>query len=298
MSALVEGRVPVGEGRSLYYRRHGEGGRSFLPLHGGPGSGCEYLAPLAALAEPFGSVTLFEQLGAGRSDTSEDSADWSLEARVEEVEHVRRSLYLGRLDLFGQSWGGWLALMYALAYPEHVRTLTLSNTSASTAEYLMCVQELRTALGPEAHRTLLRSEATRRFDDPEYERVVLELNARHLRRAWPFDLDRSMAEVVELTESGMLAMGPAYERLWGPNEFVCTGPLLEFDVSSRISEIRAPTLILCGYYDEFTVRPSRTLADGIPDNEFVIFGNSSHMNTLEREADLYVDVVASFMRRH
>jgi proline iminopeptidase len=85
--------------------------------------------------------------------------------------------------------------------------------------------------------------------------------------------------------------------MWGPNEFVCTGAELGFEVRDRLGEIRVPALILCGYYDEVTLACHRTLADGIPDNEFVIFGNSSHLTILEKEADVYLDVISSFLRR-
>jgi pimeloyl-ACP methyl ester carboxylesterase len=58
-----------------------------------------------------------------------------------------------------------------------------------------------------------------------------------------------------------------------------------------------PTLILCGWYDEVDLRCHRVLADRIANNEFVIFGNSSHCTILEKEADAYLAVVGDFVRR-
>ena len=78
---------------------------------------------------------------------------------------------------------------------------------------------------------------------------------------------------------------------------MCTGAELGFEVRDRLEEIGVPTLILCGYYDEVTMTCHRTLADGIPDNEFVIFGNSSHCTILEKEGDAYLAVVKDFVRR-
>jgi pimeloyl-ACP methyl ester carboxylesterase len=85
--------------------------------------------------------------------------------------------------------------------------------------------------------------------------------------------------------------------MWGPNEFCCTGTLRDWDVTDRLSEIRVPTLILCGLYDEIPVELHRALAERIPDNEFVILGNSSHNPLFEREADIYLAVIEDFLAR-
>ena len=78
----------------------------------------------------------------------------------------------------------------------------------------------------------------------------------------------------------MPEIGPAY-ALWGPHEFMGTGPEAHFDVSDRLREIGVPALVLCGWYDELTPqRCSWPLADGIGDSEFVVFGKSSHLNDL------------------
>ena len=58
-----------------------------------------------------------------------------------------------------------------------------------------------------------------------------------------------------------------------------------------------PTLILCGWYDEVVPKVQRVLAERIPNNEFIIFGNSSHVIILEKEADTYLGVIKNFVKR-
>ena len=293
-----QGRLTVdSEGNSVVWQAFGTGDHTLLALHGGPGV-TGYLGTLARLAGPDRTVVIYDQLGSGASDTPADPAAWTVDRCVDQVEAVREGLGLGRVDIYGHSWGGWLGQSYVLAHPEQVNALVLSGTSASIPEYLANIQALRVALGPVKHRVLLRAEQTRNFDDPDYVSVIRELNARHLRRAWPFTIEKSEREIDELLGSGVLTVGPAYERMWGPNEFLCTGPLLDWDVTDEIHRITAPTLIMCGLHDEVTVACSQTLADAIPDNEFVIFGNSSHMNMYEREANLYFAAIDDFLRRH
>jgi pimeloyl-ACP methyl ester carboxylesterase len=68
-------------------------------------------------------------------------------------------------------------------------------------------------------------------------------------------------------------------------------------VTSRLGEIRLPTLVTCGWFDHVGVDVNRLIATGIPDAEFVIFGHSSHLVLLERERDAYLAVVRDFVTR-
>jgi pimeloyl-ACP methyl ester carboxylesterase len=118
------------------------------------------------------------------------------------------------------------------------------------------------------------------------QRIMLVLNAETSRR-----------EFQEIAEPYLVDTGPAY-ALWGPHEFKGTGPEAYFDISDRLGEISIPALILCGWYDElFPKRCSRTLADGIADNEFVVFGNASHLTILEGEAELSLTCIRDLLKR-
>ncbi len=88
-----------------------------LLLHGGPGSGHDYLEPLAGLAESR-TVVLYDQLGCGRSDQPDDQSLWHIERFVREVDTVRAAIGLDRVHILGQSWGGWLAIEYMLSAPQ------------------------------------------------------------------------------------------------------------------------------------------------------------------------------------
>ena len=95
-----------------------------LLLHGGPGSTHEYFEACDSFLPAAGvEYYYYDQLGSGFSDQPDDPSLWELDRFVDEVEQVRRALDLDRENfvLYGQSWGGLLALEYALSYQRHLR---------------------------------------------------------------------------------------------------------------------------------------------------------------------------------
>jgi proline iminopeptidase len=292
-----EGRIEVERGFRIAYRVYGEGSRTLLALHGGPGASSHYLDRLAEVVGGDRRLVLYDQLGGGDSDRPDDPDLWQIPRFIAEVETVRTALDLGVVTLYGQSWGGMLALAYAVDNPANVDALVLSNTYANGKDYLLDISEHRMALGKDLHALMLLHEHADDLEAPAYLDAVLELSSRHLRRSSPYDPEMSRREYREIEARYMADTGPGY-ALWGPHEFKGTGPQAFFDVSGRLGEIRVPALILCGWYDELSPkRCSRTLADGIADNEFVVFGNASHLTILEKEAELYLACIRDFLAR-
>lgn len=297
MAQVQEGRLAIDEaGHEIYYRLFGSGPETLVGLHGGPGADHRYLARLGELAGDDLQVLLYDQLGSGKSDVPDDPSLWVVPRFVEELETVRAKLGLGRVHLLGQSWGGILALQYALDHPEGVKSLVLSNTGSSVPEIFRGMTQLRLDLGADLFTRMVMREGLGDVESEEYQAMVMQLYARHLRRSTPFEIERSIREFEEIMVP-LMDLGPAYFAMWGPHEFLLTGTLADWDVTDRLGEIAAPALILCGFYDEVDLRCHRILADGIPDNEFVIFGNSSHVTILEKEGDAYLAVVKDFVRR-
>ena len=292
-----EGRLEVEQGYEIAYRMFGTGRHTLLGLHGGPGVSSHYLDRLAEVVGGDLKLVLYDQLGGGGSDRPDDPTLWRVPRFIAEVETVRSTLDLGVVTLLGQSWGGMLALAYTLDHPANVNALILSNTYANGKDYLLDISEHRMALGKDMHALMLRHEHRDDLEATEYLDAVLELNSRHLRRSSPYDPATSRREFQEIAEPFMVDVGPAY-ALWGPHEFKGTGPQAFFDISHRLDEITVPALILCGWFDELSPkRCSRTLAEGIADNEFVVFGNASHLTILEKEAELYLACIRDFLDR-
>ena len=282
-----EGRIEV-DGHRVWYRRVGEGGVPLLLLHGGPGSGHDYLEPLAGLGKNR-AVIFYDQLGCGRSDQPDDPSLWRIERFVREVDTVRAALGLDRVHILGQSWGGWLAIEYMLSAPGGVEGLVLASTSASIPQFVAEASRLIGALPEAVGEAIRRFEAAGEFDHPDFVAAVEVFYKRHLCRLdpWPDALLRSVKNL----EGGGHRV---YNTINGPTEFTVIGNLKDWDRIGRLGEITVPTLITVGRHDEITPACAETIHRGIAGSRLAVFENSAHCAHLE-EPDAYLATVDAFL---
>ena len=285
-----EGFVTV-NGFRVWYKSIGGGGDQeripLLILHGGPGAPHDYLENLEALASQTQKVIFYDQLGCGRSDHPDDPSLCQVSRFADEVGIIRQELGLERVHILGQSWGGMLAIEYALRQPSGLVSLILSNTTSSIPMWVAEANRLRAELPPEVNATLLRHEIEGTTTDLEYGQAMEVFYLRHVCRVSP------MPEFVQRTFD---SMGFVYNYMNGPSEFHVIGVIKDWDCTDRLSEIHIPTLILSGRYDESTPMINEILHRGIADSEWVIFENSSHLSHVE-EPELYMQTARAFLNR-
>ena len=289
----TEGRLPFRE-HETWYRIVGDGEDDgklpVLCLHGGPGATHDYLEPLEAIAETGRRAIFYDQLGCGKSDLPDDPSLYTVELFVDEVGVVRRELGLDRVHVFGSSWGGMLAMEYALTRPPGVAGLVLASAPASIPQWVEETARLRARLPADVQDTLRRHEEAGTTDDPEYEEACLVFYKRHVCRAdpWPECVRRSFAFIAE--------HGLVYRTMNGPSEFHVTGTLRDWSVVDRLGEIDAPTLVVTGEHDEATPTINRTVSERIPGAESVVYPNASHMAHVE-DTPGYVRLLDDFLGR-
>ena len=135
----VEGFMPF-RGYRTWYRIVGEGeDEGKLPvlyLHGGPGGTHDYLEPLEGMAETGRRAIFYDQIGCGKSDLPDDPSLWTVETFVDELGRIREHLGLEQLHIFGNSWGGMLAMEYALTGPAGVASLIVASSPASIPQWV------------------------------------------------------------------------------------------------------------------------------------------------------------------
>jgi len=267
------------DGHRVWTRRVGTTTRpNRLPivlLHGGPGVPSDYLEPLELLATDGREVIRYDQLGCGRSDHPDDPSFMRVDYFLAELAQVRDALDIDHVHLYGQSWGGMLALEAALSGASGIASLVLSNAPASMPLWAEETGRLRRELPESVQAVLDAHEQVGSTDSPAYQGAIMSFYQRHVCRLdpWPDCLLRSF--------SAMEADPRVYQAMCGPSEFHITGSLKAWDVTPRLGEIRQPTLVVGGRHDEATPRITEAVHRGIPGSEWVVMDGCSHLCHLE-----------------
>jgi len=297
---MREGTVPFRHGEETaetWYRIDGElhpdGPAPLVTLHGGPGATHEYLLALTDLADDR-AVVFYDQIGNGRSTHYEgrNGEFWTVDLFVRELHNLVDALGIAdRHHVLGSSWGGFLGQEYAFTQPQGLRSLVLTDTAASFPDFVAEANRLRAELPPEVEATLKRHEEAGTTDDPEYEEACMVFYKRHLCRLddWPQELVDSFAWITKDPT--------VYHTMNGPSEFHVVGSIKDWQSKDRLGEIRVPTLLTSGRYDEATPALQEPLRDGIQDCEWVLFEESSHTPFVE-ERERYMQVVGDWLGRY
>jgi proline-specific peptidase len=236
---------------------------TIILIHGGPGFDHTpfkaHYSPLTEIAQ----VVYYDHRGNGRSDEGPRER-WNLDQWADDLRTLCDVLGIERPIVFGASFGGFVALNYALRHPDHPARLVLSSTTAHVHldRALAMFERLG---GPEA-----RSVAERFFAEPtannldEYLRVCGPL---YTQRPRPPEI---LARVTRRPEV---------------SEHFFRGEILRFDFTKRLSEIRCPVLLLAGELDPIVpIEDAEELAAALPADSlrFVRFADAGHMLAAEQ----------------
>ena len=254
----------------LYFRSFGSGDTVLLCLHGGPGSSSDVLAPLGQHGSEQVTVYMYDQFGSGRSDRSAagDFDHYTVDSFRREVDAVRRDIGTETMILYGVSWGGILALEYALEYPEQLDGLILESTMHDVEQAIAAIRTAREEeLTGDELDTMLELEAERDFEAPEYQELAEKVyDERIIRVDQPVWWEKNEYNT------------DAYGVMWGPSEFAMTdnSRLSGWSVKDRLDEISCPTKVIVGEHDEIGPAISSDVADRIPTASLAVVEGASH----------------------
>jgi proline iminopeptidase len=292
-------RIPVdtpGGRFSVWTKRTGNNpDLKVLLLHGGPGATHEYLEACDSFLPGAGvEYYYYDQLGSGFSDEPDIPALWSVERFVSEVEQVRVALGLGRRNfvLYGQSWGGLLALEYALAYQQHLRGLVISNMMASAPAYNAYAAEvLMPQMDPAVLAEVQALEAAGDYANPRY----MELLAPHYYQhhtlrlplaQWPEPVVRGFAHINQ----------KIYVPMQGPSEMGMHGAasLATWDRVAALPGITVPTLVIGARYDTMDPAHMEMMASRLPNGQYLYCPEGSHLAMYD-DQETYFAGLLSFL---
>lgn len=273
----------AGNGTRLFVHVEGSG-EPIVVVHGGPVLDQGYLVgPLRPLGADH-ELVFYDQRLSGRSDGSVDSASVTLASFVADLEGIRRQLGLGRIHLLGHSWGGLLAMEYALAHPDRLRSLVLVSPMPPSAALWQEEQAaVAASLAPEdtAGMGELRASGAFRAGDPAAIEEMLRLSF------------RSELADPALASSLRFHIEPDYgER---SRQFGYLLPeLMTYDLTGRLPGLRVPALVVVGAAETAAARTADTLRTLLPDVRVVTIPGAGHFSFLERP-EAFLGVARSFL---
>ncbi len=265
-----------------------------LLLNGGPGLSHEYFECMESFLPKEGiEFIYYDQLGTGFSDNPNDTTMWDLPRYVEEVEQVRVALQLNKDNfyLLGHSWGGILAMQYALKYQNNLKGLVVSNMMASCPKYGEYSKVLEKQMNPEVLKTIRDLEAKKDYANPKYmELLMANFYNQHILRKpvneWPEPVTRS---------SGRMNQS-LYITMQGPSELGLSGKLTNWDVSKELKNITISTLVIGGKYDTMDPEYMKWMATQFTKGTYLYCANGSHMSMYD-DQQTYMNGLIDFLKK-
>lgn len=288
--------TPKGE-FNVWTKRVGNNPRiRVLLLHGGPGATHELYECFDGYF-PYEGIEYiyYDQLGSYYSDQPSDNELWTIERFVDEVEQVRQALDLNSDNFFllGQSWGGMLAMEYALSHQENLKGLIISNMMSDVKAYNQYAKEV---LGPqmpeEVLKEVLEMEEKEDFENPRYEELLMKHHyTDHVLRMplekWPNSITRTFDH-----------LNPeVYVYMQGPSEFgiIDKATLHDWNRSEDLPKIKVPTLTIGGTYDTMDPKHMEWMAGEVQNGRYLHCPNGSHLSQYD-DQKIYIEGIVKFLK--
>lgn len=264
---IIDGYMPF-KGFKTYYRIVDGGDKiPLICLHGGPGSTHNYFEVLDCIAKTGRKVIMYDQIGCGKSYVEGHDELWNQETWMEELVALMEYLNIESCHLLGQSWGGMLAIAYAIEKKNaKLKSLILSSTLSSASLW-----------AKEQHRMIgfMSDDEQQAILGEDYDSIAYQAANEHymqLHCAGPFDKDTP-----ECVTREKKAGQRSYLIGWGPNEYTPLGTLKDFEYTNRLHEIDVPVLIISGTNDLCTPLVAKTMYDGIKNSKWHLMPACRHM---------------------
>lgn len=281
MELMNEKQVLISvDGAKLFCRVFGkETNPPLIVMHGGPGLGHNYLLPQMAELGKFAFAIFYDQRGTGQSTGDDDWQSNPLQTYIRDVEQLRKAFGLERISLLGHSWGGVLASLYALAYPEHVDKIIYLNTvPISSADYIEFVKHRTDIVNKNKNElTAIRETPAFAQGDPKTVEKFYRIYFKS------YFAKPELANTLTLTMSPKAAINnfKIYDLFYN---YTTQNP---FDLYEKLSTLNKQSLIITCDKDVIPMHYMKHLQKSLPSSKFVLIKNSGHFPYIDQSKILF-----------
>lgn len=274
------------DGAKLFCRSIGKGS-PIIVIHGGPGLTQDYLLPqMYKLAEKH-FVIFYDQRGCGQSTGEINSKSINMETYVKDLEAIKKAFNFDKVSVLGHSWGGFLAMEYAITYPDSINKLILANSMpASSEEYDLFIKEYMRRMAP------FQEELTEIYKSQSFLEGSPEANERAFRimfRTYCYSEEKAELLNLFMTPQASLNQLKVYncfcESIFSKN----------FNLHESLKKLRMPVLVIHGDVDPIPFISADNMHTSIRNSHYVLMKNCGHFPYVE-EPDLFFNHVFEFLK--
>lgn len=263
----------------LFCRVFGKKNPPIIVMHGGPGLGQDYLLPQMAEIGKFSFAIFYDQRGTGRSTDDNDWQSNPFQTYVRDVDQLREAFGLETVSLLGHSWGGILASLYALAYPQHVdKIIYLNSVPISSAGYMEFVQHRSRIVDiyKDELKSIRESQAFAQGDPKTVEKFYRIYFRNYFAKP-------ERANTLSLTMSPKAAINnfKIYDFFY---DYTVKNP---FDLYEGLKALDKQSLIIACNKDVIPLHYMEHLHKSIPSSKFVLIKDSGHFPYVDQPETLF-----------
>lgn len=282
----IEGMLPI-RGIKVYYISVGKG-EPLVILHGGPGFSSHYLfLHFHHLSDRY-QIIFYDQRSSGRSSGHENPLEISIQGFVDDLEEIRKTLNIEKMNLLGHSWGSLVAMNYTITYPENINHLVLIGSMGASSSFL---QPFKTTIekrlsGEEKKKLVYLASQLGRKDQrskPFKEYFAIYLST------YFFD-KRKMKQ---------LKLG-YFDDEMVMKYLICNACLSDYqkqyNLFGKLGTFPVPTLIIHGKYDPIPYQAAMKIHREIKNSKFLLLKNSGHFPFIE-EPEICYNTICKFLNQ-
>jgi proline iminopeptidase len=289
-----EGYILTPDKVRIFYKIVGSGPETLVVVHGGPGNSIESIrVDLEPLAKGR-RVIYYDQRGNGRSELIKDGKKLGVDKHVADLEAVREHFKLDKMTLLGNSWGGLLISLYAVAHPNRVERMVLHDPAEPSQKFLFdAVDEINARIYSrykgeklERYKLVSRPETWMNAKDPkaicrEFFELLFPtyIAGNDLGQRFKGDVCFGSDEAVRLQQ---YVNGQVWRSLG------------KYDLVPQLGKVTVPVLVIHGVADPIPVESSEAWAYGYPNARLLLVQNAGHITHVERP-DIFFPAVETFL---
>ena len=290
-----EGYIVTPDKVRIFYKIVGSGADTLVMVHGGPGNSLESIRPDMEPLAKGRRVIYYDQRGQGRSELIKDGKKLGYEYHIADLEALRKHFKLEKMKLFGNSWGGLMASLYAIAHPDRIERLVLHHPAPPIRDFMEDMNDEISRRMPKIFKpeqlkraqVIVREEYWLKASDPvavcrEFFTMVLTTYTYSQTLNIPFKGDVCAGPIESVRQSRT-----TNRHMWAS--------LGDYNLMARLTSVKAPVLVIHGAADVIPVKGSELWASGYPNARLFLIEKAGHISQAETPEILF-PAVETFLK--